>query len=191
MAPTADSTRHLSVFELKRSGALTPGAIRPWYWRSVRDGKITRLIIFRADCSEIRIIFRHGGRWRRQFVQLDRTACPYGGSRPWFRCPCGRRVGVLFDAGAGFYCRKCLRLRYQSQVVTRHWRAIDRAQSITMRLGGSGNLLDPFPERPRCMRRAKYERLRERARVTQAQGLRTLGVCVARQLRRLTHSSES
>ena len=129
MAPTADSTRHFSIFGLRRRGALTPGAIRPWFWRSIRDGKITRLVLTKATETDVQLIFQHGTGWRSQFIPLVLTACAYGGSRPWFRCRCGRRVGVLFDAASRFYCRKCLGLRYQSQVVTRHWRAIDRAQA--------------------------------------------------------------
>jgi hypothetical protein len=90
----------------------------------------------------------------------------------------------LFDAGGGFFCRKCLRLGYACQQVTKRWRSIDRAQTIRVRLGGPANLLEPFPARPRCMRRAKYERLRDRALAFQAEGLFVLDRSLDRRLRR-------
>src|SRR4051794_38640037 len=116
MTAAVESRRRFSVFELRRCGALSPGAIRPWFWRCERTDKISRVIVLNAAASEIQIVFRYGNRWRKQFVPLVRTACPFGGSRPWILCPCGRRVGVLFDAGGGFFCRVCLKLRYSSQL---------------------------------------------------------------------------
>jgi hypothetical protein len=113
-----EDSHALRIFELRRHGALTPGAIRPWYWRSIRTGRVTRLIFLKASHSEIQIIFGRPGMLAVQRVQLLRTPCRYGGSRQWFRCSCGRRVGVLFDAGGGFFCRLCLRLRYESQLAT-------------------------------------------------------------------------
>ncbi len=50
-----------------------------------------------------------------------------------------------------------------------------------MRLGGSANLLERFPERPRYMRRVKYAKLRDRAMLLQAEGLAALR-SLARQL---------
>ncbi len=51
-----------------------------------------------------------------------------------------------------------------------------------MALGGSANLLEPFPGRPRYMRRVKYEKLRERALLLQAEGLAVLERSLARRL---------
>ncbi len=188
MAATVQSTGALRIFELRRHGVLS-GAIRPWWWRSIRTGRITRLIFLKASHSEIQIIFGRAGVMAVQRVQLVRTACRYGGSRPWFRCHCGRRVGVLFDAGGGFFCRKCLRLRYECQLETKRWRAISRAQSIRMRLGGSANVLEPFPERPRYMRQKRYERLRAQALASLAIGLGTLERSLDRRLRKATRPS--
>jgi hypothetical protein len=182
MTATVDGTRHFSIFELRRCGALTPGASRPWYWRSIRDSKITRIILVEAGDSEIRLIFPYKDTCRKQFIPIERTACPYGGLRAWFRCACGGRVAVLFDAGGGFFCRKCLRLGYACQQVTRRWRSIDRAQTIRMRLGGSPSVLEPFPARPRYMRVAKYEAMRRRALASQAEGLAALERSLARRL---------
>jgi hypothetical protein len=53
-----------------------------------------------------------------------------------------------------------------------------------MRVGGSPSVLEPFPERPRCMRRAKYERLREQALALQAEGPGLLDRSLERRLRK-------
>jgi hypothetical protein len=95
-----------------------------------------------------------------------------------------RALGVLWQFIVLFKepLWRCLRLSYESQVATARWRSIDRAQSIRMRLGGSPNVTEPFPERPRYMRRAKYERLREQALALQAEGLGTLNRSLDRRL---------
>jgi hypothetical protein len=54
--------------------------------------------------------------------------------------PLRRPIATLFDAGSGFYCRKCLRLGYACQQVTKRWRPVDRAQSLRMPLGGSAKI---------------------------------------------------
>jgi hypothetical protein len=48
---------------------------------------------------------------------------------------------------------------------------ISRVQKIRMRLGGSANLLEPFPERPRGMRRSTYYRLLARAMAAQERSI--------------------
>jgi hypothetical protein len=91
-----------------------------------------------------------------QRVRLVWTRCHLGGARPWFRCRqnCGRRVAKLFlRDGAVLMCRHCCGLAYASQAENPWHRAISRAQKARIRLGGSANLLEPFPEKPRRMQR--------------------------------------
>ena len=97
----------------------------------------------------------------------SRTACHLGGRRAWFRCAvysngryCGRRVGLLYGAGELFACRRCYGLAYASQREAPMHRGVNRAQKIRMRLGGSANLCEPFPEKPKRMHWRTYHRLR-------------------------------
>ncbi len=72
---------------------------------------------------------------------------------------CGRRVVVLYEPGRYFLCRCCYDLRYESQREDRTHRALRRAQKIRERLGGSANMTEPFPEKPKGMHRKTYGRL--------------------------------
>ena len=105
-----------------------------------------------------------------QRVPIRLTACNLGGQRPWFVCPvysdgryCGRRAAILYGAGELFGCRRCLGLYYASQQETPLHRALGQARKIRMRLGGSADLLEPFPEKPKGMHRRTFQRLRARA----------------------------
>jgi hypothetical protein len=101
----------------------------------------------------------------RTVIALERTPCNFGGARVWFRCPnakCGRRVAVLYLADE-IKCRKCARLRYESQFDSRLRRTLRKCRIIRWRLGGSANLLEPFPQRPKGMPSARYQSLWARA----------------------------
>src|SRR5665213_3865350 len=52
-----------------------------------------------------------------QEVPIVGTRCNFGGARPWFQCVvCNRRAARLFLGGpAGFKCRHCSALNYESQ----------------------------------------------------------------------------
>jgi hypothetical protein len=76
---------------------------------------------------------------------------------------CGRRVAKLYDAGDLFACRHCYGLTYQTQKEKPRDRAMSRVQKMRMRLGGSPNLLEPFPEKPLGMHWRTYHRLRAEA----------------------------
>ena len=99
----------------------------------------------------------------RELVPISWTPCHYGGRRPWFRCPgildgvaCNRRVAKIFLRGGHFLCRHCHGLAYPSQTVTLGDRPLNRAQKIRMRLGGSGNMMEPFPWKPKGMHWRTY-----------------------------------
>ena len=107
--------------------------------------------------------------WRpvEQRVPITWTACHLGGRRVWFCCSAyfnnrywGRRVALLYGAGELFACPRCYGLAYASQQETPMYRGVGRAQKIRIRLGGSANLCEPFPEKPKRMHWRKYIRLR-------------------------------
>lgn len=55
-----------------------------------------------------------------QYVEISRVPNNYGGTRPFFLCPCcGRRVRFLYSRQGRYRCRACNRLNYQSQQATR------------------------------------------------------------------------
>ena len=104
-----------------------------------------------------------------QRVPIIWTNCHFGGRRPWFNCCarvngryCGRRVAVLYAAGALFACRSCYDLAYESQQGGPALRSISRSLKIRVRLGGSPDPLGPFPEKPCGMHWRTYLRLRAR-----------------------------
>jgi hypothetical protein len=66
---------------------------------------------------------------------------------------------VLHAAGKWFLCRHCYNLRSESQNENEMYRALRRAQKIGERLGGSANMMEPFPEKPKEVHWRTYERL--------------------------------
>jgi hypothetical protein len=161
MAALCEHHHAIDVTQLRR---LKPGWCRSinWSW----GGRPTGSISIYADEHYMRVAYRYerpGGAWGevQQTLHLVETAAPFGGRRRWFECPtCARCCRVLYGAGR-FRCRVCLRLRYASQSETAGGRARSRAQKLRMRLGGSANLLEAFPPRPKHMQRRTYMKLRE------------------------------
>jgi hypothetical protein len=76
---------------------------------------------------------------------------------------CGRRAAVLYGAGELFACRRCYGLSYASQQQTALHRGLEQARKIRMRLGGSADLLEPFPAKAKGLHRRTFQRLRARA----------------------------
>jgi hypothetical protein len=155
----------LDIRELSRRGCLRPGT---WTLRWIRNGEPAGAIEGITTASSIVLSYRHrpnrSAEWqdKRFLVELVRTPCHYGGERTWFVCPargCGRRVALL-HGGPVFACRLCHQLVYESQREQPHHRALRKAQSIRMKLGGSPNMLDPFPDKPSEMHWSTYQRLR-------------------------------
>ena len=94
-------------------------------------------------------------------VQLDWTACGFGGRRVWWRCPvvgCGRRVAVL-HGGRVFACRQCNRLAYRSQREADDNSATRRADKLRKRLGWEPGILNGNGWKPKGMHWRTFERL--------------------------------
>ncbi len=160
---TCESCISIDVRHWHREGRLQAGRQFRWSW--THDGELTNSISVRAERDAV--VLSGAGEQR---VPITWTACHLGGQRPWFVCSaysngrhCGRRVAVLYAAGKLFACRRCYGLAYTSQQEGLRHRGVYRAQKIRMRLGGSANLCDPFPEKPKRMHWRTYLRIRTQA----------------------------
>lgn len=104
------------------------------------------------------------GNWEtvRQYIDVERRPCHFGGARPYFRCWCDRRAVKLYRGGGFYRCRQCHRLAYESQREDDLDRAFRSGSKIKQRLGGDPNWLEPFPPKPWGMWWRTYERARYR-----------------------------
>jgi hypothetical protein len=166
MKTTTDECQTIDVRHLHRNGLLRTGHSVSLRWSQA--GKQIGSVGGVAHDDRVTFFYRHregmGGEWEdvRETVALEWTPCNFGGERPWFLCPgagCGRRVAVLYGPGRYFLCRHCYDLRYRSQREDSMYGALRRAQKIRERLGGSANMTEPFPEKPKGMHWKTYERL--------------------------------
>jgi hypothetical protein len=167
--PTVESCRCIDVLDWHRRGCLRSSRRFSWAWR--RDGERVASINVETERHRVTLKYRsrrYGGDWAdaKQQFPVAWTPCRFGGDRPWFVCSvhvngtyCGRQVTKLYQAGRLFACRQCSRLAYASQQESAHERGLRKAQGIRMRLGGTANMLDDFPEKPKGMHWRTYERL--------------------------------
>ena len=171
---TCESCTSIDVRQWHRQGRLYPGQQFAWSWRC--GGQSAGSISVRVESAAVVLSYRCSGsgsnEWKsiQQKVPISLTACHLGGVRPWFICSvycdgryCGRRAAVLYGGGELFACRQCYGLAYASQQQTPLHRGLHKARKIRMRLGGSADLLEPFPARPKGMHRRTFQRLRARA----------------------------
>src|SRR5271169_4868216 len=149
----------------QRDGLLKPGNSFNSQWTC--DGRQIASMGVRVEFGRLILSYSHRRHdwepWRavEVWVPLAWTRCNYGGSRVWLRCPlrgCGRRVAILYlgDLPA---CRHCHNLAYYSQRQEAYSRAMTRAQAIRRRLGGSIDMFEMFPFRPKGMHERTYLRL--------------------------------
>jgi len=164
----------IDVRRLQREGALGQGA--PFMWQWTLNGRSTGHAYAANKGASLSIDYGFrttGGVWKQSnfVLSLVQTPLHYGGSRPWFLCPqsnCGRRVAILYG-DTEFACRKCRKLSYPTQRVAPASRALARTQSLRVRLGGSADLSQPFPAKPKGMHSWRYTKLGLRALRAEAQ----------------------
>jgi hypothetical protein len=167
---TTDECHSVDVRYLHRHGLLKPGSRFSLRWSCAgrETGSIRGLVDSSRPPKSMTLLYRHRsglageGEDVRERVPLKRTSCNFGGKRPWFLCPrmgCGRRVAVLYGPGRYFLCRHCYDLRYQSQREDKPHRALRRAQKIRERVGGSADMTEPFPQKPKRMHLKTYMRM--------------------------------
>jgi hypothetical protein len=181
---TVESCRSLDVLDWHRRDYIRSPRRFSWAW--TRDGKRVASINVETKRHCVTLKYRshrYGGDWSdvEQRFPVVWTPCRFGGDRPWFLCSvyangtyCGRQVTKLYNACRLFACRHCSRLAYASQQESAHERGLLKAQKIRIRLGGSDNMLDDFPQKPKGMHWRTYEHL---CRVHDAaQGLSIIGL---------------
>jgi hypothetical protein len=164
---TVEQTREIDIGVLRRAGYLAQPKKGSRFWSL--DGEFTGITSVAWDGERLTI--------DHQVIDLDKTPCPFGGQRWWFRCGCGRTVMKLYSPNNNpWACRHCYELTYATrQAIPRH-RLILRAQYIRQSLGGTANILEDFPPRPTGMHQKRYSRMRaEYDRLTR----KALGMCAA------------
>ena len=149
----AEHCKQLDVRRWQRLGVLQAGASGTWVWSNAETGARTAAIGYRAEGGAVALTYAIDGVPAAQRIALHRTACNYGGTRPWFICPVrGERVAVLYLRAGRFACRHCQRIAYGSQSddsLGRTWR---RQAKLEARLG-------PHWQRPKGMHHATRTRL--------------------------------
>ena len=157
---TVEGCRSLDVLEWHRRGYLRSPRWFPCAW--TRGGERLASINVQPQRNAVTLKYQsrsYGEDWSdvAQRVAIAWTPCRFGGERPWFICSvaangvyCGRNVRHLYGAGRLFACRHCYQLAYASQQEPARLRALKTSQKIRMRLGGSANMLEDFPENPRA-----------------------------------------
>jgi hypothetical protein len=101
-----------------------------------------------------------------QQIPVTWTRCNFGGFRPWFKCPCGKRVARLYKSIGGYHCRGCFDYpRYASQTKSAKNRIGFAASKLRLRMNGIAALTEPRPDRPKGMHRRTYTRALRRLEV--------------------------
>jgi hypothetical protein len=170
---TCDNCLSLDVRQLHREGRLLTYQSFSLSWKC--GDKALGSINVRTEPSVVILRFQCKGAvssdWKlvEQDIPIVWTACALGGQRPWFLCTalsagvrCNRRVAKIYlGSSSVFACRRCYGLAYASQFKSAFHRDIAKAMKIRMQLGGSPNLCEPFPDRPKGIHARTYARLRK------------------------------
>jgi hypothetical protein len=170
---TCESCISIDVRRWHREGLLAAGRRFTRSWR--RGAGSSSSIEVRTDCDAVVLSYRLRKigevEWKpvEQRVLIAWTNCHFGGRRPWFICTmCGRRAALLYCAGELFACRSCSGLVYESQQESPLYRSLSQAQKIRMRLGGSPDIFEAFPDRPKGMHERTYSRIYRQAQAQEA-----------------------
>ena len=168
---TCENCKSIDVRRWHREGRLSTGQYFSCSWSF--GGEPSGSIAVRTWSNAVILMYRvrsyEDAQWKsiEQRVPITWTECHLGGRRPWFVCSvnsggryCGRRVAVLYGAGELFACRRCYGLAYASQREALRLRGLGKARKIRMRLGGSPNMGEAFPDKPKGMHWRTYDRLR-------------------------------
>lgn len=149
------------IRNLFRSGRLSAGeyTFRRWYAGGGANQKV--LVTMEGG----RLVLRHSARpdsptYDQKFF-IEHTPCHFGGSRPWLVCPgCSKRVAIIYKNGRYFYCGRCCKLSYPSQVEGVFEGSVRKAERIRKRLGWPHGILFWARAKPKGMHYETFERLK-------------------------------
>ena len=86
----AEQCQRIDVRQWQRCGALRDGYMGSWVWH--RDGKQSGSIGYTVDAESVTLRYSVADTAVNNRIEIERTPCNYGGSRPWFLCwRCGSR----------------------------------------------------------------------------------------------------
>ena len=160
---STDEMHALDIRKIARAGLLKPGGSFTWKWS--RGGNVLASIGGLIDtATSVTLHYRtrrHGDEWqdKRYQVMVEWTACHFGGTRPWWNCPCcGRRVAVLWG-GSTYACRQCQQINYESTRTAESSKPFDRAGKLRDRLGWVPGVAHGLGGRPKGMHMTTYSRL--------------------------------
>lgn len=163
----AEHCRSIDVRKFKRANVLKPGSYQ-WSWRNTDTGEVVASIGIMGGFDFIKLDYSVNGTPVTEHINITRTPCAYGGTRPWFNCPrCWGRAAVLYLRQSRFACRKCQRLVYSSQVEDAIGRAWRKQAKLEARLG-------PDWSKPKGMHHRTRERILEA--INECEGVRDVAI---------------
>ena len=168
---TVESCRSIDVLDWHRRGYLRSPQWFSWVWS--RDGERVASINVGTSAPICDLEIPQPLLWR-GLERCSSSASPSRGHpaasvasgpglhvrSPQTRCTAAAGSSSCTASDGLFACRHCYRLAYTSQQESAHQRGLWKSQKIRMRLGGSANMRDLFPEKPKGMQRRNYDRLR-------------------------------
>jgi hypothetical protein len=164
---TVEEALTLNLSRLIKQGSIIPGAYVKGHlkWTNSRTEEVTATIGYEADLRNkedawLRLLYAVNGERQDYRIYLTTTVPNYGGLRWWFICPfTGDKTYKLHTVcGRKFASRKVYNLGYHSQQESKLFGSLTRAQDIRKRLGGSCDVTEVFPSRPKGMWRQTYRR---------------------------------
>lgn len=188
----AEQSLAFDVRKVARNGLLKPGAFA-WQWTSNYGEKMGSIgVRVFDDAQRLTLTYQwspHGSEPRSVECSLwiARTACNYGGTRPWLLCPsCGRRCAVVyFGAPGGRYaCRRCSRIAYLSQCEDETGRLWRKQRKIERKLAGSADEWNGW-QKPKGMHQQTFDRLRSQIWEIEMRKDELLGMLTASLLKRI------
>lgn len=163
----------LGLPELRKHGALKPGAFTIWRWE--RGGERAASIAVHGDSDGVRLNYRAVRERIEEHISFRRTPCHFGGWRLSFICPrCLGSALYLHLSIARFICRGCARLSYASQRERARDRHLRAANKLRLRLGGALGAASPLTSRPKGMWARTYAAIREEIERREALALEEL-----------------